>query len=185
MEGSSDCYNKQCVTADGFERGMLSINRRLPGPDISVCMNDIVVVDVINKIGGTSTTIHWHGQHMRKTPYYDGVPYITQCPISFATTFRYQFQASEPGTHFYHSHSGHHRTNGISGPLIVRQSHENEKNIDTYDHDKREHFIFLNDWMELYAEMMMPGLKTLTHGLRPHNFLINGKGKRFDVSGKF
>jgi len=36
----------------------------------------------------------------------DGVPLVTQCPISPASTFRYNFLAENPGTHFYHSHSG-------------------------------------------------------------------------------
>lgn len=55
---------------------------------------------------GTGATIHWHGLHQRNTPYMDGVPQITQCPIESSTTFRYAFNATEPGTQFYHSHSG-------------------------------------------------------------------------------
>ena len=31
-----DCNHPQCVTADGFERGLMSINRQLPGPSIRV-----------------------------------------------------------------------------------------------------------------------------------------------------
>lgn len=184
MNGDEDCYNKQCVTADGFERGIMTINRQIPGPDIQVCKDDLIVVDVSNKMGGTSTTIHWHGLHMRKTPHYDGVPFITQCPILFATTFRYVFEASETGTQFYHSHSGHHRLNGIAGGLVVRDKSQNYVNLDTYDRDEKEHLMIANDWMEIFGEMLMPGLKTFTHGLRPHSFLINGKGKRFNVSAE-
>jgi hypothetical protein len=36
----------------------------------------------------------------------DGVPMITQCPIQSETSFRYKFHATNPGTHFYHSHYG-------------------------------------------------------------------------------
>lgn len=53
-----------------------------------------------------STTMHWHGQHNRATPYMDGVPYVTQCPILPGAKFRYQFVAENAGTHFWHSHSG-------------------------------------------------------------------------------
>jgi FtsP/CotA-like multicopper oxidase with cupredoxin domain len=53
-----------------------------------------------------STTIHWHGHHQRGTPYMDGVPYVTQCPIPPKTSFRYHYIADTPGTHFWHSHSG-------------------------------------------------------------------------------
>lgn len=32
----SDCYRKGCVVADGVERGLLTVNRQLPGPPIHV-----------------------------------------------------------------------------------------------------------------------------------------------------
>lgn len=53
-----------------------------------------------------STTIHWHGFTQDETPYMDGVPYVTQCPILPGTTFRYEFFASNEGTHFWHAHIG-------------------------------------------------------------------------------
>lgn len=59
-----------------------------------------------NSLGSDSTTIHWHGQKQRGFPYMDGVPFVTQCPIQPHTTFRYQFIAEDPGTHFWHSHTG-------------------------------------------------------------------------------
>lgn len=31
-----DCFNPQCVPADGEEKMILSINRQLPGPSIQV-----------------------------------------------------------------------------------------------------------------------------------------------------
>lgn len=71
-----------------------------------VCKNDFIVVDVKNQMSGSAASIHWHGIHQRNTPYMDGVPFITQCPILESTTFRYAFEATEPGTQFYHSHSG-------------------------------------------------------------------------------
>lgn len=33
-------------------------------------------------------TIHWHGILQRGTQYYDGVPFVTQCPIQQGNTFR-------------------------------------------------------------------------------------------------
>lgn len=67
-----------CLTADGVERGVMSINRQIPGPAIHVCRDDLVVVDVVNAMAGTAASIHWHGLHMRDTPHMDGVPFITQ-----------------------------------------------------------------------------------------------------------
>ena len=50
MKGNlTSCLSKRCVTADGFSRGFLSINFQLPGPEIQVCKNDIIVVDVFNE----------------------------------------------------------------------------------------------------------------------------------------
>jgi L-ascorbate oxidase len=55
---------------------------------------------------GTSISMHWHGLHQKGTPFMDGVPYITQCPIDFGNTFRYRFMARKPGSFLYHSHAG-------------------------------------------------------------------------------
>lgn len=79
----------QCVLADGVERGILTANRMIPGPSIQVCENDKVVVDVENHMEGMEVTIHWHGIHQRGSQYYDGVPFVTQCPIQQGNTFRY------------------------------------------------------------------------------------------------
>lgn len=64
------------------------------------------MVDVKNHLLGESTTIHWHGLHQKENPYMDGVPHISQCPIHPHATFRYMFKADNPGTHFWHSHTG-------------------------------------------------------------------------------
>lgn len=82
----SDC---QCVLADGVERGILTANRMIPGPSIQVCQGDKVVIDVENHIEGMEVTIHWHGVWQRGSQYYDGVPFVTQCPIQEGSTFRY------------------------------------------------------------------------------------------------
>lgn len=64
----------QCVTGNGRERIFMSINRQLPGPSIEVCKKDIVVVDVVNEMEGTGTTIHWHGLAHMNSLFMDGVP---------------------------------------------------------------------------------------------------------------
>ena len=81
--------NCQCVLADGVERGILTANRMLPGPSVQVCENDKVVIDVENHMEGMEVTIHWHGVWQRGSQYYDGVPFVTQCPIQQGNTFRY------------------------------------------------------------------------------------------------
>lgn len=61
----------------------------IPGPSIQVCQGDKVVIDVENHIEGMEVTIHWHGVWQRGSQYYDGVPFVTQCPIQEGSTFRY------------------------------------------------------------------------------------------------
>ncbi|KAK8384269.1 hypothetical protein O3P69_009199 [Scylla paramamosain] len=81
------CASHHCVFADGVQRPLVTVNRRLPGPFIHVCQWDEVVVNVENDLHLDSTSIHWHGIHQRGTPYMDGVPFLTQCPILPGTTF--------------------------------------------------------------------------------------------------
>nr|XP_019548835.2 laccase-2-like [Aedes albopictus] len=170
-----DCYRYGCLTADGFERGVMSINRQIPGPAIQVCKDDLIVVDMTNAMGGTATTMHWHGLHQRETPHMDGVPFVTQCPVEFMSTFRYAFWATEPGTQFYHSHAGHHKVNGHYGAMIIREPEANDPNADLYDFDLPEHLIVASDWMHVDGEMYMPGLPN-GDGILPVNVLINGRG---------
>uniref|UniRef100_U5EZN5 Putative laccase 2 n=1 Tax=Corethrella appendiculata TaxID=1370023 RepID=U5EZN5_9DIPT len=169
-----DCFKPDCLPADGFERGVMSINRKIPGPPINVCKNDLIVVDITNAMGGTAATIHWHGFHQKDTPEMDGVPFITQCPIDFATTFRYAFRATQSGTQFYHSHSGHHKVNGQYGSIVVREPEADDPNSDLYDFDLPEHTILIADWMHEDGEFLMPGLPSSV--IQPVNVLINGKG---------
>lgn len=71
-----------------------------------VCEGDKVVIDVFNAMEGMELTIHWHGVWQRGTQYSDGVPFVTQCPILNGNTFRYQWEAGNSGTHFWHAHTG-------------------------------------------------------------------------------
>lgn len=114
---STACHNRKCVTADGVQRGILSINFQLPGPSLQVCKDDLIVVDVRNEAEGLSTSMHFHGMRQIDTPFMDGVPYLTQCPIPYGSTFRYAFHAKDGGTHFYHSHSGYQKIDGLFGEI--------------------------------------------------------------------
>ncbi|KAI5704788.1 hypothetical protein M8J75_008825 [Diaphorina citri] len=136
---SPQCNNSQCVTADGVERAMLTINRQLPGPSIQVCPGDLIVVDLHNKFFDRAVTIHWHGLYQRTTPFMDGVPSVTQCPISPATSFRYKFPATPFGTFFYHSHQGLQKMDGIVGSLVIRRPRSQDPLTRLYDFDLPSH----------------------------------------------
>ena len=57
--------------------------------DYQVCEGDTVVVYLKNQLeDGAAITLHWHGVHMRGTPFMDGVAMLTQCAVLQFNTFR-------------------------------------------------------------------------------------------------
>lgn len=130
---------------EGNVQNHLTVNRPQL-PSIQVCQNDVLVVDIENKIGGRSLAIHWRGQPQNESPFMDGVPMITQCPIPSYTTFQYKFRASVPGTHIWQAHSHSDTNNGIFGALIVRQSDKIDPHKRLYDVDSKSHVILLSEW---------------------------------------
>ncbi|XP_031841015.1 uncharacterized protein LOC116430683 [Nomia melanderi] len=171
---------KECIWADGVEKTMTSINRQFPGPAIEVCQNDQIVVDITNAASGTEVTMHWHGLFQNGYQYYDGVPYVTQCPIPSSSTFRYDFNAGNAGTHFYHSHVMMYMMDGQEGPLIIRDP--DDPHADLYDVD--DTVIFLSDWMHHLSLERFPGFYRKDLGQAAQNILINGRGNWTDPETK-
>jgi FtsP/CotA-like multicopper oxidase with cupredoxin domain len=175
----------QCVLADGVERGILTANRMIPGPSIQVCEGDKVVVDVENHIEGMEVTIHWHGVWQRGSQYYDGVPFVTQCPIQQGNTFRYQWLAGNAGTHFWHAHTGLQKMDGLYGSVVIRQPPSKDPNSNLYDYDLTTHVMLLSDWMHEDATERFPGRLAVNTGQDPESLLINGKGQFRDPNTGF
>ncbi|KDR11747.1 laccase-2-like isoform X2 [Zootermopsis nevadensis] len=173
----TDCYNNQCIPADGYERGILSINRKFPGPSIEVCLGDRVIVDITNNMAGRTVAIHWHGVFQQGSQFMDGVPMLTQCTIHESNTFRYDFIANNEGTHFWHSHDGLQKLDGLEGNLIIRSPKDYDPNGNLYDFDLPEHKLFISDWLHLPADDHFPGLLRADSGQDANSFLINGKGR--------
>ncbi|XP_043518680.1 laccase-5-like [Frieseomelitta varia] len=177
---NSICADCQCVPADGVPRMALTINRMMPGPSIQVCLGDLIVVDVKNKIAEDGITIHWHGVFQKDYQYYDGVPFVTQCPIVAGSTFRYQFAANNPGTHFYHAHTGLNKMDGVFGTLVIRTPRKQDPNRKYFDTDYSSHVVIISDWMNEGSTERFPGRSasgTGPTGQIPDSLLINGKGQ--------
>ncbi|XP_015602372.1 laccase-5 isoform X1 [Cephus cinctus] len=175
----------QCVLADGVERGILTANRMIPGPSIQVCEGDKVVIDVENHMEGMEVTLHWHGLWQRGSQYYDGVPFVTQCPIQEGTTFRYQWTAGNAGTHFWHAHTGLQKMDGLYGSIVVRQPPAKDPNSNLYDYDLTTHVILISDWMHEDTAERYPGRLAVNTGQDPETVLINGKGQFRDPNTGF
>lgn len=176
-KNTDDCYRPHCIAADGMRRTIRVVNRMMPGPAIEVCENDTIVVDVRNHLMSEGTTIHWHGMHQRETPYMDGVPHISQCAIPPGQEFRYTFKAENSGTHFWHSHLGMQRGDGVFGALIVRKAGDEHENL--YDFDISEHMLISNDWTHYTSTSVFTAHHHSNGDNKPPNILINGRGKYF------
>ncbi|XP_033746713.1 laccase-25-like [Pecten maximus] len=113
----------EVMTADGWEDNRLVVvaNESLPGPPIIVYEGQRLKVHVINKMASDTLTIHWHGIPQKLSPWMDGVPFVTQCPILSGQTFTYDFIAEPKGTYWYHSHVGDQRAKGMNGAFIIRE----------------------------------------------------------------
>jgi FtsP/CotA-like multicopper oxidase with cupredoxin domain len=93
-----------------------AFNGQVPGPTIRVNAGDVIRATVINKLPA-ALTVHWHGLALRNDM--DGVPDLTQQAIAPGGRFVYEFTASDPGTYFYHPHTGTQLDRGLYGALIV------------------------------------------------------------------
>ncbi|XP_062605180.1 uncharacterized protein LOC134266971 [Saccostrea cucullata] len=109
----------RAIFADGNYKMIYSINKQYPGPSVVVYEGQQVVVNIKNNLLMEGLTIHWHGMVQWHTPWMDGVGTVSHCPINPGETFQYRFLADPPGTHWYHSHLGTERTDGMTGALIV------------------------------------------------------------------
>jgi FtsP/CotA-like multicopper oxidase with cupredoxin domain len=96
----------------------MAYNGRVPGPEIRVTEGDNCRFVVTNEMT-ESTSIHWHGLIVPNSQ--DGVPFITQPPITPGETYTYEFTIRNSGSHMYHSHhnSAEQVTKGLLGAFIV------------------------------------------------------------------
>lgn len=138
------------MTVDGSTyRLFIAVNGRIPGPTLIVTEGQEIIVNVFNNLTSEGVTIHWHGIHQRGTPWMDGVASLSQIPIVPGGRFQYKFTANPPGTHWYHSHLGAQRTDGLFGALIVREkttSYKNLLNARNLLDVPSEHTLTLLDW---------------------------------------
>ncbi|GAA4127445.1 multicopper oxidase family protein [Nocardioides fonticola] len=110
----------------------------LPGPVVRATAGDLLRITLDNQLPADST-IHWHGIALRNAA--DGVPGLTQNPVSAGSNFVYEFVASDPGTYFYHPHVGVQLDRGLYAPLIIDDPN------DPGDYDA-EWIVVLDDWLD-------------------------------------
>lgn len=128
------------VTLDlgGVTARTWAYDETLDAPVLRARAGDLLQVRVDNKLP-TSTSVHWHGIALRQPS--DGVPGVTQQPIEAGSSFTYQFVAPDPGTYFFHPHTGVQIDRGLYRPLVIDDPAEPGR----YDH---EWIITLDDWAD-------------------------------------
>ena len=80
----------------------LGYNKIWPGPQLRVTEGDKVRAIFTNNLKET-TGVHFHGVAFEDF-FQDGVPFITQKPITPGETYTYEFTAAPRGSLMYHSH---------------------------------------------------------------------------------
>ncbi len=115
-------------------------NGQVPGPVIKVADGDHVQIVVKNDLP-QSTAVHWHGIEVPNAM--DGVPFITQDPITPGKTFTYDFVAHGPAVGMYHSHDYAlgQVSNGMAGAFLIGD----QPLPDTYGPVSQEIPMMLND----------------------------------------
>ncbi|MEZ4805475.1 MAG: multicopper oxidase domain-containing protein [Bacteroidia bacterium] len=144
-----DLYvNDTVVSFAGKEKRAIAVNGQIPMPTLEFTEGDTAEI-VVHNLLDENTSLHWHGIFLPNKE--DGVPFLTQMPISPKSTFVYKFPVIQNGTHWYHSHSGFQEQIGMYGNLIFHKRKDDEhfrKEID----DLPEIPIILSEWTKLKPE---------------------------------
>jgi len=136
-DGPIDLLVEQsAMNVAGKSASPITLNGSMPGPLIRLREGQRARLNVTNALK-TDTSIHWHGIILPENM--DGVPGISFPGIKPGETFNYEFDVTQNGTYWYHSHSGLQEQIGHLGPLIIEPA-DGDIGAD------REHVILLSDW---------------------------------------
>ncbi|MEY8346928.1 multicopper oxidase family protein [Bacillus cereus] len=130
-----------------------TFNGSSPGPEIRVKKGEKVKIILKNELSAP-VSIHWHGYPVPNNM--DGIPGITQDAIEPGKSFTYEFEASIPGTYWYHSHqdSVNQLDRGLYGAFVVEDTDEK------YDAD---YTLMLDEWVTDKKEIEKQ-IKEMTKG---------------------
>lgn len=149
------------VHVDGY-----AFNGQIPGPRLHFRQGDRVRINVTNHLPDTTAT-HWHGLILPNGM--DGVANMTQAPIVYGQTYRYEFIARQSGTYLYHSHDHVDRQQalGLYGALIIDPA-------DPAQEIKADHEVTLQlqEWL-VREGLTYPAMPM--EGAMPNYFTINGR----------
>jgi FtsP/CotA-like multicopper oxidase with cupredoxin domain len=80
--GQTRTYNLEVsyatIAPDGVTKNGLVVNGGFPGPLIEANWGDMIKINVKNNLPDEGTSLHWHGFLQNETPWFDGVPAVSQ-----------------------------------------------------------------------------------------------------------
>ncbi|KAI9491562.1 multicopper oxidase-domain-containing protein [Zychaea mexicana] len=142
---------------DGLqERRVIGVNGQWPPPPVEATINDTLVINVHNSLD-VPTAVHSHGMFQNNTAYMDGPSMVTQCPIPPGHDFTYEFNITQHGTYWIHSHYMGQYMDGFRTPLILHNT------VETYQYDY-DRTVTLVDW---YHAESTEGLATFLNEYNP------------------
>ncbi len=133
----------QLAPAEYAQTPVWAYNGAVPGPMLRYRQGDTLNRLLINDLP-QPTTVHWHG--IRLPNGMDGVPNMTQAPVTPGGQFRYAFELPDAGTYWYHphSHSEEQLGRGLYGPLIVDEKDQADWQAESGIED--DQVLILDDW---------------------------------------
>lgn len=151
---------------------MYGYNRQYPGPLIRADRGSTVVVEFTNNIK-MPTTVHWHG--LRLDNRFDGVPDVTQAPVTNGESFTYEVYFRDTGIYWYHPHMREdiQQDLGLYGNMLVDPLEE-----DYYPPVNREEVVILDDILMDASGLYPFGESAATHALMGrfgNVMLVNGE----------
>jgi FtsP/CotA-like multicopper oxidase with cupredoxin domain len=174
---------RQLVNLDGYTRDAVTVNGNYLGPTIEATVGDRVMVTATNKLLQQEVlSMHFHGVKQVGTPWADGTAFISNCPITFGSSYTYNFTANEPGTFWYHAHVGSLGMEGSSGMIViydrdaVSYPSQTRSKFGSFDYDA-ELRIVLSDWYH-------PSVYTLNAMIEHNPFQWVGNGDSILINGK-
>jgi FtsP/CotA-like multicopper oxidase with cupredoxin domain len=158
------------IDLGGLPANTWAYGSTVPGPEVRLTAGEVVRATFTNALP-EPTTIHWHGIALRNDM--DGVPGVTQPDVPPGGTFVYEFTVPDPGTFFFHPHTGLQLDRGLYAPLIIDDPSE----PGGYD---REYVVVLDDWTDGLGQSPETNLDQLRRGEGPHAEHAEGGGPRSD-----
>ena len=134
----------------------------IPGTPLRATAGDRVTVAFANELPST-TSVHWHGLAISNDM--DGVPGVTTPEVPPGGAFAFDFVVPDPGTHWFHPHTGLQLDRGLYAPFIIDDPNEPGR----YDH---EWVLVLDDWTDgvgpspeqILADLQAAGADSSTMG---------------------